>query len=63
MKKYRNIEGYTDPTAGKLLEAEILDEKRMNELIQILKYIIRLSGFELIGRIALRDKKSGRKYY
>lgn len=63
MKKYKNIEGYADPTAGKLLEAEILDEKRMNELIQVLKYIIRLSGFELIGRIALRDKMSGRKYY
>lgn len=47
LKKYRNAEGYADPTAGKLFEAESLEEKRLNELIQVLKYIIRLAGFDL----------------
>ena len=37
LKKYRNAEGYADPTAGKLFEAESLEEKRVNELIQVLK--------------------------
>lgn len=64
-KPRENAEGYTDPTAYTALrhiqqeENAELDAK-VNTLIKVLKYIVSLSGFELINRIELRDKKSGR---
>ena len=61
-KPYKNMEGYPDPTAGSLLQAETEQERRLNNLIRVLKYIIGLSGFELVSRIELKDRKSGRIY-
>lgn len=64
-KPWENAEGYTDLTAYTALrhiqqeENAELDAK-VNTLIKVLKYIVSLSGFELINRIELRDKKSGR---
>ena len=64
-KPWENAEGYTDPTAYAALtniqaeESAALDA-RVNTLIKVLKYIIAVSGFEMINRIELRDKKSGR---
>lgn len=64
-KPWENAEGYADPTAyGALsnIQAEenaALDAK-VNTLIKVLKYIIAVSGFEMVNRIELRDKKSGR---
>jgi len=40
-------------------EEEALDAK-VNFLIKVLKYVIAESGFELLARIELRDKKTGR---
>lgn len=61
----KNAEGYTDPTAYKAIK-DITDEskrkKRLDALIFILKANISAAGFELIGRIELRDKKTGREY-
>ena len=65
-KLWQNREGYYDPTAYEGLKPIIREEdeqqKRLNNLIFILKYIIRLSGFELLNRIELKDKRSGREY-
>lgn len=66
---YNNIEGYPDPTAYHA-EKNIMKEeqntweekKRISELIDVLKYIIDKAGFILIGRIKLKDKKSGKEY-
>jgi len=64
-KPWENAEGYADPTAYAALtniqveESAALDA-RVNTLIKVLKYIIAVSGFEMINRIELRDKKSGR---
>lgn len=64
-KPWENAEGYADPTAYAALtniqaeESAALDA-RVNSLIKVLKYIIAVSGFEMINRIELRDKKSGR---
>jgi len=66
---YNNIEGYPDPTAYEA-EKNIMKEeqntweekKRISELIDVLKYIIDKAGFILIGRIKLKDKKSGKEY-
>jgi len=36
--------------------------KRVNTLIFVLKYITRLAGFELLNRIEIKDRKTGREY-
>lgn len=58
-----NKSGYPDPTAYKALSKIARDEKIESKaafLLQVLKYIIRESGFELLNRIELKDKRSGR---
>lgn len=65
-KPWENAEGYHDPTAYAGLKPVIREEdeqqKRVNTLIFILKYIIRLAGFELLNRIEIRERKSGKEY-
>lgn len=66
MKGGRNIEGYNDPTAsiaiGQVRREERADEKRVHDLMKVLKYIICSSGFELTERIKLKDTKSGKEF-
>jgi hypothetical protein len=57
-----NGEGYLDPTAYLGTKDVIRTDKRANDLIYVLKYIIRQSGFELLDRIKIRDKQSKREY-
>lgn len=60
----RNSEGYPDPTAYEglrpIIEEENALERRVNQLIKTLKYITGLAGFELISRIEIKDKETGR---
>ena len=60
----KNSEGYSDPTAYEglrpIIEEENALERRVNQLIKTLKYITGLAGFELISRIEIKDKKTGR---
>lgn len=62
----RNSEGYSDPTAYLGLRSIIREENALegevNALIKVLKYIIGKSGFELVSRIELKDKKTGRVF-
>lgn len=55
-----NSEGYYDPTAYASLKSIVQQENEVAMLVKVLKYIIRKSGFELVGRIELKDPKSGR---
>lgn len=63
-KPWENAEGYADPTAYNAIKKvsaeghEALDAK-VNTLIKVLKFIIAESGFELVARIELRDRKTG----
>lgn len=61
---FLNASGFPDPTAYHALRPIIRDEEaldsKVNFLIKVLKYIIAESGFELLARIELRDKKTGR---
>ena len=51
-KPWQNGEGYPDPTAYAGLKPVIQEdaerEKRVNTLIFVLKYIIKLAGFDLL---------------
>ena len=57
-----NAEGYLDPTASAAISNVTEEEKSLNLLIYVLKYIIDRAGFELVGRIVLKNKQSGRVY-
>lgn len=61
-----NSEGYADPTAYEgmkdVIREESEAEKRVHDLVKVLKYIINSAGFELTERVQLRDKKTGREY-
>lgn len=63
---YYNSEGYADPTAYAGIKNIIREEnetgRRASELITILKFIIRLAGFELIERVKIKDTKTGREF-
>lgn len=61
-----NSEGYHDPTAygglRNIIKEESALERDVNALIKVLKYIIGKAGFELVGRIEIKDKKTGRVF-
>lgn len=66
----KNAEGYAGPTAGGAWN-NIREKERRKEaarmavisnLIPILKQTAELAGFEVVGRIALRDKATGKEY-
>lgn len=64
----RNSEHYSDPTPGTAWENMRREEKRLDAarlvvvsaLVPILRQTAELAGFEIIGRIPLRDKATGR---
>lgn len=61
-----NSEGYYDPTAYEglkpIIKEEAIQQKRVSELVQVLKYIIDKAGFVMVNRVALKDKESGKEY-
>ena len=61
-----NSEGYAAPTAYEgtknIIREENLQQKRITELMNVLRYIIDKAGFELKYRIILVDKKTGKEY-
>lgn len=65
-KEKLNASGYPDLTAYAAIEKVSKEEKelyrKVSELLKVLKIIIDWAGFELIGRIWLKDKKTGREF-
>lgn len=67
---FRNAEGYPDPTTHGALSNVMRDyavkqeaaDNRCSCLIRILKSIIDFAGFDLIARIEVRDRETGRVY-
>ena len=61
-----NSEGYYDPTAYEgmkpIIKEEAAQQKRVSELVQVLKYIIDKAGFVMVNRVTLKDKESGKEY-
>lgn len=67
----RNDEYYADPTAGKVIEdlekqepdpKKAEDTERMDRSLSIAKSAFKLAGFEVVGRIVLRNVRTGRIY-
>lgn len=61
-KPWENASGCKDPTAYAAMKAISDEEQRVSGLMKVLRYIIRLAGFELINRIEFRDVRSRRTY-
>lgn len=61
-KPWENSSGLPDPTAYAATKPITEEEQRVSDLVRVLKYIIRLAGFELINRMEFRDRRSGRIY-
>ena len=63
---HKNSEGYNDPTAHdamtKVMREESEQQRRVATVIGVIKSILDLAGFDLIARIAIKDRKSGREY-
>lgn len=61
-----NSSGYADPTAYEAINQVVKEEteldKKVRNLISVLKFIIDWAGFELIGRIEIRDKKTKKEF-
>ena len=62
----KNPDGYSDPTAYAALSSVQKEqdehEQRVNQLIKTLKNTIDLAGFDLLNRIEIRDRDTGRIY-
>ena len=70
----RNSEGYADPTAGaayrNILREERAKERaeegerleRVSALVPVLRGAASMMGFDIIGRIALKDRETGKEY-
>lgn len=59
---YFNSEGYADPTAYAAIKEENDLEARVTALVRALRTIVRLSGFDFVGRFELVDQKTGRHF-
>ena len=70
MITYKNAEGYPDPTVGEVMSNIAQEERRkeadrlaaISALIPVMKQTAELVGFEVVGRIVLMDKETGKKY-
>ena len=68
---YKSAEGYSDPTPGEAM-SNIRKEQRQQEaaerlavisrLIPVMKQTAELARFEVVGRITLKDKETGKEY-
>lgn len=67
----RNDEHYADPTPGRVIEEmekpepdplKAEDTERMDRSLSIAKSAFKLAGFEVVGRIVLRNVRTGRIY-
>jgi hypothetical protein len=61
-----NSSGCSDPTAYEALKPIIKEDAsidhKVHNLVNTLKFVVDWAGFEFIGRIQLRHRKSGKEF-
>lgn len=57
---FKNNEGYPDNTAGEAIERADRPPHAVKQVIYILHLITSLAGMEIVGRVTLKDKETGR---
>ncbi|HBF0595640.1 TPA: hypothetical protein KNN84_003688 [Clostridioides difficile] len=58
----RNKSGYLDSTAYEAIRKIDKEKQKVNALIELIKKMAKIAGFEIVGRIELRNKKTGVLY-
>lgn len=61
-KPWLNDSGCPDPTAYAVMKNLQQMDDTAHKLITVIKNILDLAGFELVGRVQIRHKESGRIY-
>lgn len=63
---YFNSSGYPDPTAfhgtKQIRKEESAIEHKLHNLIHVIRDIANLAGFEVVGRIHFKHKKTGKEF-
>lgn len=59
---YRNHEGYPDITAGKAIREADRLPAHVRQVMHILRLTASLAGFDIKGRITLKDKTTGKEW-
>lgn len=68
---FNNSEGYPNPTAYYAMKSMDQEEhkhdeheldKKVHNLVNVLKFIVDWAGFEFIGRIQIRHKKTKKEF-
>lgn len=69
MNKKKNAEGYADPTPYKAIfppsvyrQMDIDDARSMEEALKAAKRLFSLAGFAVVGRIKLKNERTGKVY-
>lgn len=58
----KNGEGYPDPTACRAIKEADRPPKPVKDVINVLRTVASLAGFEIIGKIVLKDKETGKEW-
>lgn len=65
-RETHNPEGYPDPTAYIAVEhvtkEEQRERKKLDSLMFVLRYVIDGAGYDLVNRIVLRDRATGKEW-
>mgnify|MGYP000084295546 CR=1 FL=1 len=61
-RKGHNPSGAPDPTRARAENIIQKDEKRVHDLIHVLRYVADAAGYEIAERIVLIDSQTGRIY-
>lgn len=56
----KNGSGYYDPTAFDAIETIDKEDLKFQKLLKTIKYTCELAGFQIEGRIVLKNRKTGR---
>lgn len=59
---HRNGEGYTDNTAGDAIREADRTPEQIAWFIRTIKDLAAVFDLEIKGRVAIKDKKTGREY-
>lgn len=59
---HRNKEGYPDPTAGDAIREADRPPELVSWYIKIIKNLAEIFDLEVIGRVTVKDKSTGRIY-
>ena len=57
---FKNAEGYPDRVAGRAIKSADKPPDTVSWLVKTYKELAHLLGYEIVGRIPLKDKDTGR---